>query len=114
MFVLVLDFVFVWELVTRQSVFSALLRLIIYSPARDRPFACLNHHKGEEKTPDSGWGGPVSQGGPSQSRESRINKYLFSRLSLLGLSYYQAGFQRSFLCLSDIFPKTGSAMSSSQ
>lgn len=85
MFVLVLDFVFVWELVTRQSVFSALLRLIVYSPAKDRPFACLNHHKGEEKTPDSGWGGPVSQGGPSQSRESRSNKYLFSRPSLLGL-----------------------------
>ncbi len=63
------DFIFVLELVTSQSISSALLWLVISSPARDRPFTCLNHHKGEEKTPDSGWGGPVSQGGPSQSRE---------------------------------------------
>lgn len=34
------DFVFVFELMTSQSRYSAVLRLIVSSPAKDRPWVC--------------------------------------------------------------------------
>ena len=59
-----------YERLTRKFVYLCSALAEVSSPAKDRPLVCLSHHEGEEKTPDCWWGGPVSQGGPLQSRES--------------------------------------------